>query len=237
MIFAASFILISVTNAAPQAVKLPYAEPSFSCVGALSPTEEAICADAELRAYDSAMHFAYTRKWSWMDRRWSTQRKWLAYRNKCGADRGCVLAAYKQWLEGLDPVEDVGSPLPRVAGPPDEGGDLMLGSLQSPTGEVTNLKDTGELFIQPLGEDWYFFKAFAVHAYDPHDGLGANASTSGALGLVHLTHGIGRFVDDPQEEMTCTLQITKLPDGAWKLDEEGDSCSGIGSSLTGIYRR
>ena len=120
--------------------------------------------------------------------------------------------------------------------PQGDGSDLMLGTLQSPRGRVRRLGDSGELHIRPLGRDWYLFQANANHAYDPRDGLGANVSTSEASGVVHLENGNGIFVEDPATAESCAIRFTRLPRGAWRLIEVG-TCSGLGSSLTGIYRR
>ena len=91
--------------------------------------------------------------------------------------------------------------------------------------------------IKPLGEDWYLFEATATHVYDPRDGLGANASTSEARGLVRIVGGKGSFISDPEDPNSCRIDFAQLARGAWKLVEKDGSCSGIGSSLTGTYRK
>ncbi|MDP8912649.1 MAG: hypothetical protein M3N39_03620 [Pseudomonadota bacterium] len=210
--------------------------PSFRCVDSLSQTEKLICSDAELSAYDRAVTYAYLNKWR-LDEFdvASNQRNWLRYRDRCGGKKSCLLRAYKEWIRDASSTP-FGTQLRRVAGPPKDIGDLLLGSLQSPTGAVTPLRDSGDLSIKELGGEWYLFVASAIHFYDPHDGRGENFSDSGAQGLVHLTNGRGTFVDDPSMKYPCVLEITKLPKGAWKLVEEG-VCSGVGSSLTGIYAK
>jgi len=207
--------------------------PNFRCTGPLTPTESLICGDAELSAYDRAMAIARTRPrqapmWNSED-----QRTWLHQRDACGRQRSCVRDAYRDRLDELIPFPARPS-LRRTAMFRPDGSDLMLGSLQSPTGRVRRLGDTGELHIQPIGGEWYLFEAMATHLYDPHDGLGANVSDSGAVGVIHLDNGRGTFVQDA--ERGCSIGFTRLRRGAWRLVETG-SCSGLGSTLSGIYGR
>lgn len=214
----------------------PSHAPSFRCADRLSQTEKLICGDPELSAYDRAVTYAYSKKWRLGEFDVaSNQRDWLRYRNRCGGERSCVLRAYKEWIRDASGTPFKPS-LRRVAGPPEDIGDLLLGTLHSPSGKVTPLGDSGDLSMRALGGDWYLFVASALHFYDPQDGRGANSSDSGAQGLVHLTNGRGTFVEDPSDKYSCALEITKLPKGAWKLVEEG-VCSGVGSSLTGIYAK
>ena len=210
--------------------------PSFQCAARLSQTEKLICSDAELSAYDRAVAYAYANKWRLEGLGVaSNQRNWLRHRDKCGGTKTCVLEAYKDWLRNASSAP-FGTQLRRVAGPPKDSGDLLLGTLQSLTGKVSPLGDSGDLSIKELGGGWHLFVANALHFYDPQDGRGGNFSDSSAQGLVHLTNGRGTFVDDPGMEYPCELEITKLPKGAWKLVEKGE-CSGVGSSLTGIYAK
>lgn len=209
--------------------------PSFRCTGSLTPTESLICGDAELSAYDRAMAIARARP-----RRAGTsggegQRAWLHQRDACGRQRSCVRASYQDRLNELAPLAP-GRSLRRTAMFRSDGSDLMLGSLQSPTGRVRRLGDTGELQIQPLGGEWYLFEATAAHLYDPHDGRGANVSTSGAVGVIHLDNGSGTFVEDSGSSESCSIRLTRLRRGAWRVVETG-SCSGLGSTLSGIYGR
>jgi uncharacterized protein len=81
--------------------------PSFACTGALNTTEAAICADESLAALDRAVATAYKNKFDGLpvesaaalDRVVKsleiTQKAWLAHRNSCGADHGCIYKAYK----------------------------------------------------------------------------------------------------------------------------------------------
>ena len=210
-------------------------DPSFRCAGTLTPTESLICGDAELSAYDRAMVIARTRTRRARTSNSEGQRAWLHQRDACGRQRSCVLTSYQDRLNELTPFP-AGPSLRRTAMFRPDGSDLMLGSLQSPTGRVRRLGDDAQLQIQPLGGEWYLFQATAAHLYDPHDGLGANVSDSEAVGVIHLDHGSGRFVEDPAEGEGCSIRFTRLRPGAWRLVETG-SCSGLGSSLSGIYGR
>jgi hypothetical protein len=205
------------------------AQPSFPCASKLSKVETMICADEELSAYDAAMAIFYRHR----PRKGSpfisiTHSDWLKRRNAC-ADRSCVLARYKEWIYEFD-----GKPPwthERRWREPD-GSDLMLGTLQSPTGKVKTLGNIGNLYIQRLGGDWYAFSAFAVYYYDPHDGLGPNFSDAGATGVVRLPNGRGVWTaggDDP-----CEVQFRRVNQRAWALQETG-RCSGLGATLDGVY--
>jgi uncharacterized protein len=201
------------------------AQPSFPCASTLSKVETMICADEELSAYDAAMAIFYRHRPQNFS---TTHSDWLKRRNAC-ADRSCVLARYKEWIYEF--YEHPPWTHERRWRQPD-GSDLMLGTLQSPTGEVKTLGNTGNLYIQSLGGDWYAFSAFAVYYYDPHDGLGPNFSDSGATGVVRLPNGQGVWTaggDDP-----CEVQFRRVNQRAWALEETG-RCSGLGSTLAGVY--
>ena len=83
------------------------ARPSFACSGALNPTEIAICADESLAALDRAVATAYRNKFDGLPVESAdaldqvvksliiTQKAWLAYRDSCGADHGCIYKAYR----------------------------------------------------------------------------------------------------------------------------------------------
>ena len=82
------------------------ATPSFSCAGALSPTETAICSDNSLAALDRALATAYKNKFDGLPVEsgnaldevvWSlvmTQKAWAAFRDSCGNDRACIRKVY-----------------------------------------------------------------------------------------------------------------------------------------------
>jgi uncharacterized protein len=83
------------------------AHPSFACTGALNPTEAAICADEILAALDRAVATAYRNKFDGLPVESAdaldqvvkslaiTQKAWLAHRDSCGADHGCIYKAYR----------------------------------------------------------------------------------------------------------------------------------------------
>jgi uncharacterized protein YecT (DUF1311 family) len=82
------------------------ASPSFSCTGAHSPTETAICSDEGLAALDRGLAAAFQNKFDGLPVEsgnaldevvWSlvmTQKAWVAFRDSCGADRACIRKAY-----------------------------------------------------------------------------------------------------------------------------------------------
>src|SRR5579871_4158089 len=83
------------------------ASPSFSCGGNLSATEKAICADDGLAALDVALTAAYQKALAALEPESAnaldetrvgltvTQKAWIAHRNACGANKGCIAKAYK----------------------------------------------------------------------------------------------------------------------------------------------
>jgi hypothetical protein len=210
---------------------------SYSCAGLLSPSESTICMDPELSAYDRAVAWATAGRWKPAE--WATidQRSWLVGRDACGSEKNCILAAYREWLNALDPSHTFGPDFLRRGKAENSGEDLLLGSLQSPTGAVAPIEDFGSLSVQSLGEDWLLFRADATHAYDPHDGKGPNASFASAIGVVHLIDGEGFWESDPGEPWSCQIKLARLSRRAWRLTEAGGRCGGLGSTLTGIYRQ
>ena len=84
--------------------------PAAQCSRATTPTEGAICANQELRALDAELAEAYhhalaaTKKDS-NERQMliAEQRRWLAMRDACKADVGCLAAAYRERLAQLHP--------------------------------------------------------------------------------------------------------------------------------------
>jgi uncharacterized protein len=98
------------------------AHPSFACTGPLNPTEAAICADETLAALDRAVATAYRNKFDGLPVESAgaldqvvkslviTQKAWLAHRDSCGADHGCIYRAYrtrKAALTSGDGAEDI----------------------------------------------------------------------------------------------------------------------------------
>jgi uncharacterized protein len=82
------------------------AEPSFSCAGAVTPTEAAICKDDDLAALDRTLAAAFKSKLDAIaagtahaddddrDAVVITQKAWIAHRNECGRDKACIRKAY-----------------------------------------------------------------------------------------------------------------------------------------------
>jgi hypothetical protein len=231
--------LIWATSAPAQLRDAPPAPagPSFRCTGTLSQTEAAICGDEELGAYDRAMAFAFARKWTPWEGRLYSQKEWLKERNGCEARKDCILRSYRQWVAGLGFAPRKAPTLERVVGPPPDGAELLLGTLQSPTGKVTPLEHSGNLYITPIGGGWHLFSLDAAYYYDPHDGRGPNASTSDVAGLVRLDGAAGTFRRKVEDDDPCTLRFTRLTARRWKVEEVDGPCGGLGTNLTGIYGR
>jgi uncharacterized protein YecT (DUF1311 family) len=82
------------------------ATPSFSCTGSLNATERTICSDDSLAILDRQVATAYKNKFDGLPVESAnaldelvkslaiTQKAWLAHRNLCGTDVGCIYKAY-----------------------------------------------------------------------------------------------------------------------------------------------
>ena len=91
---------------APNGLLAAAAEPSFHCGGVLSPTERIICSDPDLATLDREVAAAYRNKFDGLPVESAnaldelvkslviTQKAWLAHRDRCGADRGCIYKTY-----------------------------------------------------------------------------------------------------------------------------------------------
>jgi hypothetical protein len=80
--------------------------PSFSCDSPLSPTEKTICEQKDLADNDQTLSWIYNSLMANASRSAkralaSSQEKWLATRNACGADYDCIYAAYGDRLNSL----------------------------------------------------------------------------------------------------------------------------------------
>ncbi len=80
---------------------------SFNCRTATLAAEKAVCTGPYLSRLDEDLSFWYGRakqraryfdQTSWLRR---GQRGWLAERNSCGSDRGCLRQAYRERIEWL----------------------------------------------------------------------------------------------------------------------------------------
>lgn len=95
------------------------AEPSFPCTGSLNATEAAICSDESLAALDRIVAAAYRNKFDGLPVESAnaldelvrslviTQKAWLAHRDRCGADKGCIYTAYVVRRASLTAGNDV----------------------------------------------------------------------------------------------------------------------------------
>jgi uncharacterized protein len=80
--------------------------PSFPCTGSLNATERTICSDDSLAALDREVAAAYKYKFDGLPIESAnaldelvkslaiTQKAWLANRDRCGAEVGCIYKAY-----------------------------------------------------------------------------------------------------------------------------------------------
>ena len=206
MLIAGAFMAEAV-SAAPAPIEVE--RPSFRCVAGLGPVPRMICGDSELRAYDRAMALAFSSRRRTGSPGAAEQRRWLDERNAC-RDRGCVLDAYHGWFEDFDRWKGFGRSLTRRGPPPQDGSNLMLATLQSPINRVDSLGHWGALTIRAVGGGWYLFRATATYSYDPHDGRGANISTSDAHGVVRIAGGTGSYVENAASAEKCRIAFTRL---------------------------
>lgn len=88
-------------------------DPSFDCVKATTAAERTICASVALAAFDRSVAQAYeqTKKFfeetenpEAISRLRATQRRWLAQRNRCGADPGCLEKSMEGRLEAIQVI-------------------------------------------------------------------------------------------------------------------------------------
>ena len=104
----------------PQEVKIPLAAlsglmrddwrtpvPSFDCAKASTATEKAICSDVDLARLDRSLADAYaqaiapTGDGGGVGRIKDEQRAWVAKRDACGGDVGCLTSSYQARLKAL----------------------------------------------------------------------------------------------------------------------------------------
>ncbi len=96
--------------------------PSFDCEGDLAPVEQRICADPSLAELDRRMakaHKGLLRKLRGAERRRFKKGHgvWLAERDRCGAEDGCIEDQYFGRLAYLEDYADLGEPVPVVTTP------------------------------------------------------------------------------------------------------------------------
>ena len=187
--------------------------PSFSCAGRLNETERAICGDGTLSAYDRALAWSYGRGLQSAEVRPSRQIQWLSRRNACEAVRQCILAAYRDWVSGLDLLDGASVVLERI-----------------------NSRDWASLSLVPLGEEWYLFQVSAMFTFDMPGGKGRDANDGGAVGVVQLTNGRAMWSNDPENSRTCQIEFSRRAKYSWTL-RDNDNCGGVRVTLDGDYRR
>ena len=130
------------------------AAPSYSCDGRLTATEKAICDDSALASLDVAMSSLYdvaagSRRSSenaeaaLADLR-TAQRTWLAERNDCGADAGCLRSRYLDRIGTLS--ADIGAAAPAA-------GTARIGDVEvKPDGTMERrFADGGRAVRTPVG--------------------------------------------------------------------------------------
>lgn len=212
---AVAALLLSAAITGPGSAAQSPGAPSFSCKGRLSATEAAICKDAELAAWDRAMariHPLVDKEWQLPPAR---QQEWLKQRDACGANRPCILRAYREW-----PGFDAG-----VAGIGTEF--LRQGNDES---------NWAGMEILPIHGGWHYFSITAWHVRNAetgavHDGM--------ASGLVHVEGAGGSYDQEPGMDSACRLHFRRIDARRWSVQEFGRNtiCGGMGIDLSGDYVR
>ncbi len=84
---------------------------SFNCYGRLTVTEAVICQNPGLSSLDSQMAKAYRISFrAYGNFVKNTQVAWLRSRNACGANVGCLRAAYNERIGTLHNLDGNGAP-------------------------------------------------------------------------------------------------------------------------------
>lgn len=188
----------------------PVGSPSFSCTGSLSHSEQAICSDPELAAWDRAIAKLY---WIGMEGGNISQamhQRWLFERDNCGADKVCLRQTFSRW-----------------PGYPAVG--------FGPTFERAAKHDEASLQIAPIGAGWYAFSALAIHMVRDQHGKFLTANDGEAHGVVLITAGKGHFNSDPGDEFSCEIDFVRMKN-VWRLHDNGQ-CGGLNVTMSGTYRR
>lgn len=193
----------------------PAPKPSFTCTGNLSPTEKAICSDTELAAWDRAIAKVYRVQGHDGSVSFVDQRRWLAERNECGADRDCLLKVHREWLGWESQASGFGTGYHRVG---------------------TGRNDFAILEILPIVDGWVYFSIFSTHAQSDVSGA---INDGEAWGLIQIRNGKGVYDDAPGKKYGCRLTIEREAADYWLIEEVGDDsiCGGLNVTLTGSYRR
>lgn len=192
----------------------PSAKPSFSCSGRVSPTEAAICADPELAAWDRAIAKVYRLTDRSDPGLAARQSAWLSKRDRCGAKRTCVLAAYRTWQGFTEPVSGVGLSLHRKG---------------------TDPSDPADLEVMQVYGSWFYF---SIQALSIRDAEAGNVHDGSIAGVVELRAGKAKFDESPDDPYACRFRITRSALHYWTIDEEEaqSTCAGQGVYFSGEYR-
>lgn len=81
--------------------------PSFDCNAARQQAEQVVCASRELAALDRALALAYSAATASGLANPGEQKAWLAQRNRCGSDRGCLALTYRTRLAQLGATDQL----------------------------------------------------------------------------------------------------------------------------------
>lgn len=205
-------MLLSSLLAAPLlAAASPNTGPSFSCSRASTPTEKVICSDPELAAWDRAHAQVYRQLDHGWDMTLPQQREWLAMRDKCVANKPCLLATYRDWPGFRHVMGGVGTAYERIG---------------------TGRRDPASINILPIHGQWYFFSLTALHQQTSDPG---STNTGLISGLVELDRGTATYSEGP-EDHDCRFHLRKTPRG-WEIEEFGTSsqCGGLNVFVSGTY--
>jgi len=171
----------------------------------------AICSDPELAAWDRAQAQVYRQ----LDRKWDMtrqqQREWLVMRDKCAADRLCLLALYKDWPGFRHVMGGVGTVYERID-----------------FGE----RDPASFSILPIYGSWYFFSLTALHQQTSNPG---STNTGLYSGLIELDRGVATYDEGP-EDYSCRFHLRRITRG-WEIEEFGanSQCGGLNVFVSGTY--
>ena len=193
---------------------VPAAKPSFTCKGQLTPSEQAICTDPELAAWDRAMAKVYRLTDKSGESPTQIQKNWLTERDTCGPDRACVLSAYRKWPGFDQSIVGVGTDLHR---------------------EGTDPNDPADLEVMQFYGSWFYFTVEALHIRDAKIGAVNTGSFSGVL---EMSNGEATYDEDPGFQYACRFRIARKSNRHWTIDQfDGHAiCGGLNVYMAGDYR-
>lgn len=197
------------------AATAPAVRPSFSCSGTLTSSEKAICADPELAAWDRAVARVYRVQTRDGGVSLVDQRRWIADRNRCGADRTCLLKVHREWLGWQS----------------QSGG---FGTVYQRADSTRN--DYADLEVLPIYDGWIYFSISAIHMQGSET-LGVHAWES--WGLIELKDGKATFDEEPGDNYACRFHIERTRKDHWLIDVFGENtqCGGLNVTMNGEYRQ